>query len=109
MGIEVGTRTRQNFLYNNSASQKLDRGFSRDVGMSKNVTDSFTFTASNARITGAGGDFANFAVDDVLLVEGTQNNNGEFAIVSIAGDTSYVVVDKGVVNEGPISITIRTK
>lgn len=107
MAIELGTRQKQNFRYGHPASQREDRVHSRDVGMSKNVTASMTFTASNGRATAAASTFAAFAVGDPVLVSGTNLNNGTFQVLSTDAST-FVQLDVPVKDEGPLSATMRT-
>lgn len=108
MADELGTRIKASLSNNRSDSSDITRSFTRDLGMSKLVTDSMTFASATARITGIAGDFSNFATFDPIFVAGANLNNGQFVITAIAGDGSYIVVDPPPKDEGPISVTIRT-
>lgn len=101
--IETGTRTRQNQALTTEFSNGMTRGFTRDVGMSKNVSASLTFGSGQA--TAASG-LGVFAVNDLVLVENTNLNNGFFTVTSVAaGALGLQPPPKA---EGPISATIRT-
>ena len=110
MPDSVGTRTRQNWSRERADQGHESRTHTRDVGMSKRVTSNLTFTAATGRITGANGDFAKFALNDTLLVAGTNLNDGpSFVVTGLdAVNNAYVVVDPPPKNEGPISATVRT-
>lgn len=103
--IEIGTRTRQTRLNADSDQGRQTRGLTRDVGMSKATSGSFTFSAAGA--VGPAGCFSAFAVGDVVLTEGTNANNGYQAIESVTNGNT-ITGDKGFVSEGPVAATIRT-
>src|SRR5216683_1565513 len=94
-----GTRTKQNFAYVHPCEQSVNGSLTRDVGMSKNVTASITFVAN--------GTFNNFAVDDMILVEGTNLNNGIFTVTAIDGTNhAFLTVDNPPKAEGPVTATV---
>lgn len=105
----VGTRTRQNFANSHPPQQHLEQSYTRDVGMSKNVTASITFTASTKKLTAANGTFAAFALNDMIAVSKTNKNDGFFTVVAIDGvNSSFLTVDAPCNDEGPLSATVRT-
>jgi hypothetical protein len=68
-----------------------------------------TFVAASGQITAAAGTFAAFAVEDYLIVGGSNLNDGEFKIVATDAST-FIQVDFPVKSEGPIStVEIRTQ
>jgi hypothetical protein len=109
--IAAGTRTRATALRTVEPDQgRMTRGFSRDLGMSKNVTASITFVNSTTKqAQAANGTFTAFVVGDEVLVEGTNLNNGFQTVVAIdTTNQSFLTFSPGCSNEGPISATIRT-
>lgn len=112
MGIFVqsGTRTKQGLTFSHPPEARFDRGYTRDVGLSKNVTASITFVNSSTKqLQAANGTFAPFAVDDLIFVEGTNLNNGMFTVTAIDGtNQAFLTVDQSPNNEGPITATVRT-
>ena len=108
--MPVGTRTRANPLQTVRPPQgSTTIGFTRDVGLSKNVTASCTFSASSGEVSAANGTFAAFSVGDVLLIEGVSLNNGYFDVSRIdAVNHAYLVLVSPPKNEGPLTATIRT-
>jgi hypothetical protein len=107
MPDELGTRIRAS-QPNNRIDQGGDtRYFTRDLGMAKLVTDNLTF-ATNGNITGAGGEFAPFAVWDPIEVYGTNLNDGFFTITYVDPSGNYITVDPPPKAEGPIAAQVRT-
>jgi hypothetical protein len=108
MPINLGTRRQSNLRYERMPQGSMTKTYTRDVGMTKNVTASITFGGGNA--TGANGTFANtFAVDDPLLIEGANLNNGYFTVTALDGvNNAYLTLDPPPKAEGPITVTIRT-
>jgi hypothetical protein len=108
--IETGTRTRQIPVNTRMPSGSETRTHTKDLGMTKNVTASITFVNSTTKqAQAANGTFAAFAVNDVVLVEGVNLNNGFFTVTGLdATNQSYLVLDPSPKNEGPITATIRT-
>lgn len=104
---ELGTRLKQSFQYGHPPSQRLDRGLTQDLGMTKRVVVATTFTAVDGRATAASATFANFAVGDRLRINDTASNNGEFQVVATDADT-YIQLDLPVKDEGPVTAEIRT-
>lgn len=106
---QIGTRASQGQFNSHPPEAAIDRGMQQDPGMSKRVADNLTFAAATNRISGANGDFANFAVDDVIVIEGTNLNNGIQTVIGIDGvNQAYVTVDQGVKNEGPVAAVVRS-
>lgn len=102
----LGTRSRQNFRQEHPSSRLGSRSYTRDVGMTKRVVTTATFTASNSRITGSNGDFANFAVGDTIAIKGTLLNNGDRVVTGLDGtNQAYLVLDFPPKDEGPVSST----
>ena len=103
-----GTRTKAELHYERVTQGSQTRFFSRDVGMTKNVTASITFGGGAA--TGANGTFTNtFAVNDPVLIEGCSLNNGYFTITAL--DTvngAFLALDPPPKAEGPLNVNIRT-
>ena len=106
----TGTRTRQAVIHTRIDHGSETRSHTRDVGMSKNITASTTFVSSpTSQAQAANGTFANFAVNDVLLVEGVNLNNGFFTVVGIdSANHAYLVLDPPPKSEGPTTATVRT-
>ena len=105
-----GTRTKQNFAYIHPCEQSVNGSLTRDVGMSKNVTASITFVAGGTnQLQGANGTFNNFVADDMILVEGTNLNNGIFTVTAIDGTNhAFLTVDNPPKAEGPVTATVRS-
>lgn len=106
-----GTRTKQGFRQERVDQGHMTRTFTRDLGMTKLVTASITFTSATAEATGANGTFptTGFKVGDDVLIEGANINNGYFHITGLDGtNQSYLVLAPPPANEGPITVTIRT-
>lgn len=109
MPPSVGTRSKQTFRQEHIGALSETRTHQQDIGMTKRVVASCTFVDSGTeQIQAANGTFANFAVGDDILVEGTNLNNGAFHVNAIDGTNhSYLTLDQGVKNEGPLSCTVR--
>jgi len=103
---QIGTRTIQQNFNSHPPEGDLDRGMQQDPGMNKRVVVSTTFTASNNRATAAASTFTNFAVGDVVVIEGTNLNNSIQTVIATDAST-YLQLDQGVANEGPVTATIR--
>jgi hypothetical protein len=105
-----GTRVRQNFARERIQQGSINGGYSRDVGLVKNVSASITFSASSSELQAADGTFAStFAAGDDLMVEGASLNNGFFRVTGLdATNSAYLVVDPPPKDEGPITVTVRT-
>ncbi|MGH7090309.1 MAG: hypothetical protein ACREFQ_15540 [Stellaceae bacterium] len=76
--------------------------------MTKRVAASITFGGGNA--TSANGTFANtFALNDPVLVEGANLNNGFFTVTGLdILNSSYLTLNPPPKAEGPITVTLRT-
>lgn len=108
MPESAGTRTWQNLSRERTEGGSDTRSHTRDLGMSKRVVNSMTFT-TDGKITGSNGDFNAFALNDTILVQNTNLNNGYFTVVGLDGTNhAFVTVDPPPKAEGPISATIRT-
>jgi hypothetical protein len=103
----IGTRIKASDSNMRANQGSITRSYTRDQGMTKLVTDSFSFDPATGRISGSAGDFAAFVVEDPIFVAGTQFNNGYFVVQSVAGDGSYIVVDPPPKTEVVLA-TIRT-
>ncbi|MFZ3238752.1 MAG: hypothetical protein WA417_01225 [Stellaceae bacterium] len=81
----LGTRTKQGLKYERLAQGSMTRTYTRDLHMTKLVSASITFTSSNGRATGANGTFptTGFVVNDPMLIEGANLNNGYFTITGL--------------------------
>lgn len=107
MPKSIGTRSNQTLKYSRMDQGEQTRSYTRDVGMSKNVTASITF--GSGALTAANGTFAAFAVQDQILVEGTSLNNGYSTVTAIDGTNhAFLTVDPPPKAEGPITATVRT-
>jgi hypothetical protein len=109
MPDSVGTRSQATFHKGRIDQGSETMGHSRDVGMTKRVVASITFAAGAAQLQAANGTFAAFAVQDQILVEGTNLNNGFKTIIGVDGtNSSYLTVDPPPKDEAAISSTVRT-
>ncbi len=61
------------------------------------VTGTFTFAQATKTISKVGGDFSAYAVEDVINIDGTDDNDG-YVTVATAGTTSFIVTE-ALVNE----------
>lgn len=108
--IVTGTRTRQIGVTSRMPGGSDTRTHTKDLGMMKFVTAAMTFVASpTGQIQAANGTFAPFALDDVLLIEGANLNNGLFVVLAL--DTvnhAFLTLDPPPKAEGPITLTVRT-
>lgn len=109
MPDSIGTRKVSNTRSNRNDQGSDTRSHTRDVGMAKRVTASLTFT-TDGKITGANGTFSGpWAVNDPLLVDGVNLNNGYFQLTGLdAVNAAYIVVDPPPKAEGAITCTVRT-
>ena len=110
MPSPMGTRTKQTAFYSRIDQGAQTRFLQGDPGMTKLVTASLTFAASGATITGANGTFTGtFAVNDPILVEGADLNNGYFTVTGLdTTNAAYLTVDPPPKNEGPLTVLVRT-
>lgn len=109
MTLRLGTRTLQGQRKEHPPGPSFTRSLTPDVGMSKYVSASLTFTAGTGEISGANGTFAAFVAGDPILVEDTNLNNGEFIVTGIdTVNSAYLVVDPPPKNEGPLTALVRT-
>lgn len=107
MPDSLGTRTSQNVFRVRPDQGSETRGHQQDVGMSKRKIVTATFTASNGRITGSASDFAAFVLNDPILIEGTNLNNGYKTVTGLdGGSQAFLVVDPPPKDEGPIANTL---
>lgn len=105
----IGTRTKQTTRQEHIGTLSETRTHSADPGMSKRAVASVTFSAAAGQLQAANGTFANFAVGDDILVEGANLNNGRMHVNAIdTVNQSFLTVDNGVKNEGPLTVTVRT-
>jgi hypothetical protein len=107
MPDSLGTRSSQNLFRSRIEQGSEGRTHQQDVGMSKRKVTTATFTASNGRITGSNGDFAAFAVNDPILVQGTNLNNGYKTVTGLDGiNQAYLTLDPPPKDEGPVANTL---
>jgi hypothetical protein len=109
MPYRIGTRTKVNQQHGHIQQGSMTKFYTRDVGLTTNVTASITFTANT--MTGANGTFLNtlWPVNAPIFVEGVNLNNGYFTITGLDNTNSaFLTVDPSPKAEGPISATVRT-
>lgn len=108
--IEVGTRTKANQLHTRAPQGTMTRGFTRDLGLLKQSAGASATFATNGTITSSNGNFPGFAVNDVILTEGTSLNNGYATVTAIDGvNQAFIVIDPPPKAEtSPPNYTIRT-
>jgi hypothetical protein len=87
----------------------LSRDFQRgDPGATNKVSASLAFTAASARIAGANGTFAGFAIGDRFQVEGTVTNDGAFQVSGVdAVNQAYLTVAPAPKDQGSIAAFVR--
>lgn len=105
-----GTRTRNNFQRERIDQGGETRSQTRDVGMSKRVVTTATFSASGKTVTGSNGDFTAFIVNDPLHIDDTNLNNGFFVVTGIdATNHAFLTLDPPPKDESSVAGTeIRT-
>lgn len=75
--------------------------------MSKRRVTTATFSAGSGRITGSNGDFSAFALNDPILVENTNLNNGFKTVTGLDGvNSAYLVVDPPPKDESSVAGTL---
>jgi hypothetical protein len=91
------------------ATANINARLDTDPGMTKRVSASITFVDSGTKqLQAANGTFTPFAVGDEIEVLGTALNNGIYQVVAIDGaNHSFLTVQTGLHNEGPITATVR--
>ena len=102
-----GTRESRNFFRSRPSSRITNGRHSRDLGLSKRVVASATFSGSV--ISDAASNFAVFKVGDRITISGTAGgqNNGDRTILGVTATT--LTVDFPVKGEGPTAgVEIRT-
>lgn len=110
MPDSLGTRRSDQF-YKGRADQGADtRSRNGDKGMTKRVSASITFTASNGRATGANGTFTStFSVGDPVMIQNTNLNNSFHTVTGLDGvNAAYLVLDPAPKDEGPLTALLRT-
>lgn len=106
MPSSVGTRSVSQTRKEHVDAGQETRSHTRDKGMSKNVTNTMTFSTGGT-ITGSNGDFSAFVVGDTVLVNGTNLNNGYHNVTGIDGTNhAFLTVDPAPKNE-TVSATVR--
>lgn len=109
MVTTIGMRTRMGRQKMRPDQGTRTRSRNTDKGMTKRVTSSFTFTASDGKVTGSIGDFnSNFVAGDVVQISNTNLNNGFRTMTAVNSGGGYAVLDPPPKDEGPITCTIRT-
>ena len=76
MPPSIGTRSKQSFRQGHVEHLGETQGHQQDLGLTKRVSASVTFTAADNKASAANGTFAAFAAGDDLLIEGANLNNG---------------------------------
>jgi hypothetical protein len=110
MADELGTRIRANQPNNRIDRGSMTRLLTRDLGMTKLILDTATFTSANGRISGSGAnEFTVFAIWDPIEVYGTNLNDGYFTVTGIDAGGTYLIVDPPPKDEGPVAnVEVRT-
>ena len=105
----LGTRHSERMPNGTPSTMGLTRDFAeQDKGSTNQLTASLTFTAATARIAGANGTFANFAVGDRFQVGLTVTNDGAFQVTGLDGvNQAYVTVAPPPKDQGAISTFVR--
>ncbi len=103
----LGTRAKTIQKHTHPAESAPNNALTRDIGMSKLVTASVTFSAGTGKATAAAGTFANFATNDQIVIIGSAANNG-FYTVTATDNSTYLTLDPPPKNGGPVTVTIRT-
>ncbi len=104
--IQSGTRTLANLQLGVKApTRKFDRGYTRDVGMTKRAVGALSFNTGAANVTLAGL-LGAFAYNDTVLVEGTVSNNG-FFLVGSTGANTLGLIPAPVSEVAPATASIR--
>ena len=106
MTKQLGTRG-QTRTSDRIASRTMTKGYTRDLGLSTNVTASLTFNAGTGKVTASASTFAAFKTNVDILVENTQFNNGYFVITATDAST-YLTLSPSPTTEGPVTATLRT-
>lgn len=109
----LGTRKTQTSRRERLPQGHETRTMTRDIGLATNVTVSATFVNSATKqVQAANGTFTAFnalGLPFPILVEGANLNNGFFNVVAIDSvNQSFLTLDPGPQNEGPLTVTIRT-
>ena len=105
----IGTRTRQTRSATRADQGSQTRSYTRDLGMSKRVASTMTYTGANARISAFNGAFSTWQPYDAVLSQGTSLNNGYFRVLSIdPTNAAWLVVDPPPKDEGPLIAVVRT-
>lgn len=105
--LETGTRTRANQLTIAPPEGSQTRSIDGDVGMSKNATASMTF--GSGEVSAANGTFTAFGLNDLVIVENTNLNNGYFTVTGLdATNQAFLTLSPAPKAEGPLSATVRT-
>lgn len=110
MPVNLGTRVKQTLRYERIDQGSDTRSRNQDPGMTKRVVASITFVSASGQAQAANGTFANtFAVNDPVLVQGANLNNGFFTVLALdTVNNSFLTLDPPPKDEGPISVTLRT-
>lgn len=110
MELFLGTRSFNQNRNEHPSSRGREESFTRDLGLTKNVTAAITFVnGATQQLQAANGTFAAFVVGDLIFVAGSNLNDGEFTVVAIdVANHAFLQVDNGCKNEGPVNATVRT-
>lgn len=106
MGVDTVTVSTAG-AYGTAPANPVAQGATSGAGTGATFTASYA--APLAQILGATNDFTSFALNDPILVEGTNLNNGAFTVTGLdAVNHAYLTVDPPPKSEGPVSSTVRT-
>ena len=108
MPSSVGTRSRANREAGRPTQSRPNGTSTRDIGMSKLVGGSFTYTTAPPQIVSIAGTFSAFAAGDVIEVTGNGSDLGFYNVTAVAGDGSALTVDPPPVAAAGVTSTIRT-
>lgn len=97
--IENGTRQRQGKYHERPETRFPNGKYRTDLGLSKRVICSATFTASDSKLTDAAADFTDFAVNDEVIIWNSASNNGVRRVLAV--ETTALTFDFPVKDEGP--------
>jgi hypothetical protein len=107
MPSSIGTRTDTRDSRVRPDQGAETRVHQQDLGLAERKVTTATFTASNGRITGSASDFTSFKLNDWILIQGTNLNNGHKTITGLdGGSQAFLVLDPPPKDEGPIAATV---
>jgi hypothetical protein len=102
--IESGTRKAANSAYIRPPTASYTRTVNGDLGIAKRAVGAFVF-ATDGTITLSGA-FTPFELNDLILIQGTNLNNGQFAI-SVTGTNAITVFPPPKAETAPATAVLR--